>query len=60
MSNTIINWRFGSYHLQVVRLGDWRSEIKMGRSPITWRHNPYHDSPEVRNAEGWSWIKLDR
>lgn len=59
MSNTVINWRFGAYHLQVVRWGDWRSMIRAGGSPITWGRNGYHaPGGPGRAAQGWTWIAL--
>lgn len=57
MSNTILNVRFGSYHFQIVRLSDWRGEIRMGRSPITFRHNDFHDRAAVRADPAWSWFQ---
>lgn len=57
MSNTILNIRFGSYHLQVVRFGDWLSEVRMGRSPITWRRNGYHDLARC-NDPSWRWFQV--
>lgn len=41
MSNTIINWRFFVWHLQVVQPSDWRAYRQEGRSIVTWRRNPY-------------------
>jgi hypothetical protein len=57
MSNTILNWRFGTRHLQIVRFRDWIGEIRMGRSPITFRVNPYqawrrHSDPT------WTWFEF--
>lgn len=56
MSNTLLNIRFGSWHLQIVRLGDWIGEISMGRSPITFGHNPIHD--RLRHKPGWRWLQI--
>lgn len=57
MSNTILNVRFGSWHLQIVRFSDWRGELIMGRSPITFRHNGFHDA--ARHTEpGWRWFEI--
>jgi hypothetical protein len=42
MSNTVINWRFWHWHLQVVRWSDWRGWIRSGRSPITLMRNDWH------------------
>lgn len=42
MSNTIINWRFWHWHLQVIRWGDWLPWIRSGRSPITFMANDWH------------------
>lgn len=56
MSNTVINWRFGAYHLQVIRWGDWRCYMREGRSPITWRRNGYHAKP-LRPAN-WQRVQL--
>lgn len=40
MSNLIVNFRLGRWRLQIVRFGDWRGEIHMGRSPIRLIHYP--------------------
>ncbi len=45
MSNTIINWRFWHWHLQVIRPGDWRGWIRDGRSPVTLTANDWHRGP---------------
>ncbi|WP_310532549.1 hypothetical protein [Novosphingobium sp.] len=58
MSNTILNIRFGSRHLQIVRFGDWLGEIRMGRSPITFRSNPYHDRAR-HEVPGWRWFEIN-
>ena len=57
MSNTILNIRFGSRHLQIVRFGDWLGEIRMGRSPITFRHNPYQDFAR-KSLSDWRWFEI--
>jgi hypothetical protein len=56
VSNTILNIRFGEWWLHVVRFGDWRSEIAMRRSPITFRHSPYQT--EARKLAGWRWFEV--
>ncbi len=58
MDNTILNVRFGSRHLQIVRLGDWLGEIRMGRSPVTFRRNSYHANKSIRAAPGWRWFEI--
>lgn len=59
MSNTIINWRFWAYHLQVVRPGDWRGYIESGQPIITWFHNGYHRrGGEGRRQRPWWPIQL--
>ncbi len=57
MSNTWLNIRFGIRHLQIVSLSSWRSEIRMRRSPITFRANPWQlmrreDDPD------WRWFQI--
>jgi len=57
MSNTWLNVRFGSRHLQIVMMRDWWGMIRDGRSPITFRRNPYH--VERRRADpSWPWFAL--
>lgn len=59
MSNLWLNARFGSRHLQIVRLGSWLSEIQMRRSPITFGANGYHAPGGPARAEkGWRWFQL--
>ncbi len=56
MSNTWLNLRFGEYHLQVVMFGDWRSTIRSGRSPVTFRRNAYQATLRAA-GEGWRWFE---
>lgn len=53
MSNTIINWRFLAWHLQVVQPGDWRSYLRDGVPIIRWSRNPYHARGGAGRREGW-------
>lgn len=55
MSNTFLNIRFGEYHLQVIMWRDWRSTIRAGRSPVTFRRNAYQAT--LREADGWRWFE---
>ena len=59
MDNTILNIRFGTYHLQVVRFSDWVGEFKMKRSPITFKHNPYQAEARVKDLN-WKWFEFYR
>lgn len=56
MSNTIINWRFWSYHLQVTRPRDWRWRRR--GDIIRWSHNPYH-APGRYYREQRDWPRVD-
>lgn len=58
MSNTWLNIRFGVRHLQVVYLSRWLGEIRMGRSPITFRRNPWQESRRVNEPDHWTWFEL--
>jgi hypothetical protein len=49
MDNTILNWRFGAYHLQILRWEDWRvfdtlywrlKGVYFTSYPITLSYNP--------------------
>jgi hypothetical protein len=57
MSNTWLNIRFGSRHLQVVYLRSWLHLIRTGRSPITLRRNPYHDTARLTEPN-WRWFEV--
>lgn len=57
MSNTIINWRFWAYHLQVLRLSDWRWENRS--RIIRWDRNAYHAKGGPGRKDGfWSPVEL--
>jgi hypothetical protein len=59
MNNTIINIRFGAWHLQVVRFGDWRGEISIGRSPVTFRRNDWHAKGSLERSDPeWRWFQI--
>lgn len=70
MSNLMINWRFWTYHFQVVRLRDWRSELRMHRLPFRLSRNRAHaiggsarswehwKRVELYEGAGWFWLAL--
>lgn len=58
MSNTWLNIRFGVRHLQIVNLGDWIHLIRAGRSPITFRKNPYQEGLRANEPETWRWFEV--
>lgn len=58
MSNLWLNIRFGIHHLQIVQLRDWFSEIRMRRSPITFRANSYQEARRVNCPESWRWFQV--
>ncbi len=55
MSNTWLNVRFGTRHLQIIRLSDWRAYIRDGRSPITFRENRYQAALRETDPT-WRWF----
>ena len=55
MSNTWLNIRFGTRHLQIVMLGSWLGEIRMRRSPITFRSNPHQRRARAEDPD-WRWF----
>lgn len=57
MSNTWLNVRFGTRHLQIVSLSRWRGEIQMRRSPITFRANPYQRKARAEDPD-WRWFQI--
>lgn len=59
MSNTIINWRFWAWHLQVVQPGDWRGYWREGLPIIRWSRNGYHAAGAPgRREPGWRAVEL--
>lgn len=57
MSNTWLNVRFGTRHLQILMFASWRSEIEMRRSPITFRSNPHQRKHRAENPD-WRWFEV--
>ncbi len=54
MSNTVINWRFWAYHLQVLRWSDWRWNVRENGWPVRWSLNRAHLKGGVcRSEPGW-------
>lgn len=45
MSNTLLNWRFGAWHLKIFRGRPWVG--------VSW--NPFH-APELR-PDDWRWFE---
>lgn len=58
MSNTWLNIRFGVRHLQVVYLSQWVHLIRQGRSPVTFRVNPYQEGVRANEPDHWTWFEL--
>ena len=57
MSNSMINWRFGAYHLQVVQPGDWRAYRREGIPIVRWSSNRYHARGGPGRRQGW-WMPV--
>ncbi len=59
MSNTIINWRFWAWHLQVLRWGDWRWNVRHNGWPIRICRNAYWAKGGIgRSTDDWTPIAL--
>lgn len=58
MSNTWLNVRLGTYHLQCLMLSEWGPTIRRGRCPVTFRSNPYQESRRVNEPDHWRWFEL--
>lgn len=53
MSNLMINWRFWTYHLQVVRFSDWSSYLRSAHPIVTWTRNLRHAPGGLSRGAGW-------
>lgn len=60
MSNTMINWRFWHYHLQVLQWRNWSWRgWRDGDRIIRWSRNDYHaPGGRGREEDGWRAIEF--
>lgn len=56
MSNTWLNVRFGTHHLQILMLRDWR--LSNWRRWFRWSHNPYQAARRDNEPTTWRWFEL--
>lgn len=56
MSNTWLNVRFGTHHLQILMFSDWR--LSGWRRWFRWSHNPYQAARRDNEPEHWRWFEV--
>lgn len=56
MSNTWLNVRFGTHHLQILMLRDWR--LSNWRRWFRWSHNEYQAAKRDNDPASWRWFEL--
>lgn len=56
MSNTWLNVRFGTHHLQILQMRDWR--WRDWRRIVRWSHNPYQAALRDNEPATWRWFAL--
>lgn len=61
MSNTVINWRFGAWHLEVLRWDEWPLAIRLGlwRDLVRWNRNLWHAPGGTGRLDpDWRWLEF--